>query len=64
VEGFHVYPADWFNPLDSATGELAKTENTVSIHWYSMSWISPARRIRVKIMRQVRKIMKLLGLWK
>jgi hypothetical protein len=61
VEGFHVYPADWFNPLDSATGLLNKTKNTVSIHWYSMSWISPARRIRVKILRRVRCVLKRMG---
>ena len=61
VAGFHVYPADWFNPLDSATGELIKTSNTVSIHWYSMSWISPWRRLRVKIMRKIRRLAKRLS---
>lgn len=60
----HVYPADWFNPLDSITGLLNKTENTISIHWYSMSWISPARRMRVKIMRHIRRILKALRLRK
>ena len=60
VAGFHIYPADWFNPLDSATGELTKTSNTVSVHWYSMSWISPWRRIYVKIMRRVRRMVKQL----
>lgn len=60
VAGVHVYPADWFNPLDSATGELNKTPNTVSIHWYSMSWISPWRRTRVKIMRKIRRMVKRL----
>lgn len=63
VASFHVYPADWFNPLDSTTGLLNKTENTVSIHWYSMSWINPVKRVRVKIMRVVRRILKRLGLW-
>ena len=58
VADVHVYPADWFNPLDSATGELRKTENTVSIHWYSMSWIPKWKRMRVKIMRFVRRILK------
>ena len=58
VADVHVYPADWFNPLDSTTGILTKTENTVSIHWYSMSWISPARRLRVRIMRVVRRIIR------
>ena len=64
VADFHIYPADWFNPLDSATGQLNKTKNTVSVHWYSMSWISPAKRVRVKIMRHIRRFMKLLGLRK
>lgn len=60
VADVHVYPEDWFNPLDSTTGLLNKTENTVSIHWYSMSWISPARRLRVKIMRIVRRMLRQL----
>ena len=62
VGGFHVYPADWFNPLDSATGELQKTNNTVSIHWYSMSWIPLWKRVRVKILRKVRRLLKKLGI--
>ena len=60
VGGFHVYPADWFNPLDSATGELQKTNNTVSIHWYSMSWIPLWKRVRVKILRRVRRVLRKL----
>lgn len=60
VAGFHVYPADWFNPLDSATGQLQKTENTVSIHWYSMSWIPKWKRIRVTILRRVRRVLRRL----
>ena len=55
VAGFHIYPADWFNPLDSATGELIKTANTVSIHWYSMSWVPVWKRIRVKVLRRIRR---------
>lgn len=58
VAGFHVYPADWFNPLDSTTGQLCKTKNTVSVHWYSMSWLPRWKQVRVKIMRRVRRILK------
>lgn len=58
VGDVHVYPADWFNPLDSATGIINKTKNTVSIHWYSMSWISPAKRLRVRMMRIVRRALQ------
>ena len=60
VAGFHVYPADRFNPLDSATGQLRITENTVSVHRYSMSWIPGWKRLRVKLMRRVRRALGLL----
>lgn len=58
VAEVHIYPADWFNPLDSATGLLEKTGNTVSIHWYSMSWIPKGKQLRVKLMRMARRILK------
>jgi len=38
VEDVHIYPADYFNPYDSITGKLTKTDNTYSIHWYNASW--------------------------
>ena len=62
IANVHVYPADVFNPLDSATGELRKTSDTVSIHWYSMSWKSPAKQLRVRILRVVRRILKRIGI--
>ena len=58
VAGIHVYPTDYFNPLDSVTGKLTKKENTYSIHWYSMSWLPKKTRIRAKVGRLVRRIMK------
>lgn len=46
VAGIYIYPADYFNPLDDATGRLHKTANTRSIHWYTKTWLneSPVRR--------------------
>lgn len=38
VASVWIYPADYFNPLDSLTGKLKLTENTRSIHWYMNSW--------------------------
>lgn len=38
VAGIWIYPKDFFNPLDSLTGRLYKTNNTRSIHWYMASW--------------------------
>lgn len=58
VAGIHVYPAEWFNPMDSTTGKLEKTKNAYSIHWYSMSWFPKSTRVRVKIGRLLRRILK------
>lgn len=58
VSGIHVYPEDYFNPLDSVTGKLTKTKNTYSIHWYSMSWLPKGVRIKSKIGRLVRRFVR------
>lgn len=64
VADVHVCPADWFNPLDSATGVLNKTKNTVSIHWYSMSWIPKWKQKRVFLLRRIRRLLVKVGLYK
>lgn len=51
-----IYPKDYFNPLDSNTGKLCKTSNTHSIHWYSMSWLSPVEKWRSKLTRPIHRI--------
>ena len=39
IAGVDLYPPDWFNPFDDATGRLRKTENTRTIHWFAKSWL-------------------------
>lgn len=39
LDGVTIYPQDFFNPFNDATGVLNKTKNTRSIHWYSKTWI-------------------------
>ena len=34
-----LYPTDFFCPYDYINGQLRRTENTYSIHWYAQSWI-------------------------
>ena len=58
VAGIHVYPADYFNPLDSVTGKLTKTENTYSIHWYPMSWLPKRVQMKAKMGRILRRVLK------
>ena len=61
VAGISVYPAEYFNPLDSLTGELELTENTHSIHWYTMSWLSPSKRAKAAVGKRVRRVKKAFG---
>lgn len=51
-----VYPKEYFNPMDSTTGKLTKTENTYSIHWYSMSWLPKNKQIKSKITKPFHRI--------
>ena len=51
-----VFPAEYFNPRNSVTGELTKTENTYSIHWYSASWLPWHKRLRSRISKPFHRI--------
>lgn len=55
IDSVRIYPADYFNPYDSITGKLTKTENTYSIHWYDASW-SDIPHFSLKIRRFIRRI--------
>lgn len=49
VAGAEILPADFLNPYDDPTGRLVKTKNTLSVHWYSKSWMSKKSVLRSKI---------------
>ena len=51
VGGAEIYPVEYFNPYESATGRLNKTHNTVSVHWYSKSWMSKGMILRSMLTR-------------
>lgn len=55
IAGILIYPADYFNPLDDATGRLNKTPNTYTIHWFTKSWlnVSPWRQKASRIAHRI-----------
>lgn len=55
--GIVILPSDYMNPYDDPTGRLLKTMNTVSIHWYSKSWISKRLVLRSKIMKPIHRLL-------
>lgn len=56
VGGAVIFPVDYFNPYDSATGRLKKTDNTVSIHWYSAAWMGKKQKLRKMITKPLHRI--------
>lgn len=56
VEGFALYPRDYFCPLDDSTGIMHDSKNTATIHWFNKSWIPQHLRIRSKITRIFHRI--------
>lgn len=57
VEGITVYPAEYFNPLDDATGRLKVTKNTRSIHWFAKTWVDNHSPLRTKLTRLARRLL-------
>ena len=53
VDGVWIYPSEYFNPKDYATGVIRTTENTRTIHHFSMSWISPLDKARHEYMAKM-----------
>lgn len=56
IAGAEILPVDWFNPYDDPTGRLNKTRNTVSVHWYSKSWMSKGTILRSKLTKPLHRI--------
>lgn len=56
VANIWIYPNEYFNPLEDATGKLNITSNTRSIHWYSKTWVDNYGPIRIWTTRWIHRI--------
>lgn len=64
VEGFHLYPRDVFCAKNYRTGVVEQTENTVSIHHFSGSWMPVELGISTRIWEFFKgrgRVIELLG---
>lgn len=57
IDGFHIYPWEYFCAYDFITREFSITENTVCIHHYAGTWLSPKDKVKRKIKDKIRKHM-------
>ena len=60
VCGIWIYPADYFCPMNAATGIISLTDKTVSIHHYDASWIDHTS-FRFKLHLMKNWIFKMIG---
>ncbi len=56
IDNVIVLPVDYMNPYDDPTGKLNITDNTISIHWYSKSWLSKKAIIRSTLTKPIHRI--------
>lgn len=56
VDGFALYPRDYFCPLEDATGKMYRSKKTATIHWFNKSWVPQNLRIRSKITRIIHRV--------
>lgn len=56
VCGAEILPTEYLNPYDDPTGRLNKTKNTISIHWYSKSWMSKSTILRSKLTKPFHRL--------
>lgn len=57
VQGITVYPTEYFAPLNFQNNTLQITPQTVSIHHYAGTWLSPKDAARVKLYQWLNKIL-------
>ena len=56
IDDIFFYPSEYFCPMNAITGRITITENTYTIHWYSMSWLLSIVHLRVRLMRIARRL--------
>lgn len=54
IDGFALYPSDWFCPKSHETGVINLTENSVTIHHFSGSWIDD---VELSILKERRRFL-------
>lgn len=52
VQGFAVYPREYFCPVDFDTEKLHRTRKTVTIHWFAASWHTEEELQEIRAERQ------------
>lgn len=55
VDGFHIYPVEYFCAYDFVTGQFTITDKTVSIHHYTATWTDGKSQFKRGLQNVLRK---------
>ena len=55
IQGFTLYPSDYFCPKSHTTHKITLTDNTVTIHHFAGSWLSGEARKRTDLLNNLCK---------
>lgn len=53
LDGMTVFPAEWFDPIDPHTGKMVVSPETYSVHYYSGTWLGPAKKYRMELRKKL-----------
>ena len=53
VNGFTLFPKEYFCPKSYDDGKIYLTENTVAIHHFAGSWLTPKQKITERVVRMI-----------
>lgn len=57
IDGFALYPNDYFCAFDFINEKTILTENTYTIHHFAGSWISDREKNKMKMMRLIKRVL-------
>jgi len=57
INGFTLFPNDYFCPKDFETKEMVLTENTYAIHYFDGSWHSAEDKLAMKLIQRYKKFL-------
>lgn len=55
IQGFTIYPKEYFCPINPISGRVEITNNTYAIHWFSGSWKSAGERAASEKAKEIMK---------
>ncbi len=58
INGFTLYPKDYFCPLSYRSRKLDKSKNTACIHWFNGSWLSKEEKAKLCQKNRKERILK------